>query len=487
MDNATSRQQDITPEAEIAGKEYKKIGYTFYVWLSPDKLECRCSYVPNEQGSMMTRDELSGYLGQSFVRFGVIQEALEDFAAQAAAGRVLKMVLMACGIPPENGQDGWFSCTAQPSVTIVHDVDQAANIDLHNVQTFVNVKPGDEIGLIMPPTPGIPGKNVLGEVIAPKDGKAFSLKIGENICREEPNRLVAAAAGRVCATSGEISVAEEYVVSGDVDFRVGSIVFNGFVEVRGDVLDGFNITAAKGVRVNGNIGVCSIRSDGDISFCGMDGQEKGTIECGGTIRANFIHDCAVIAAGDVLADVELHNCHIRSLGRIVVNRGAIAGGSYTALCGIETNRAGSASSVRTVLRGGIDYRVMGELERLLAELEENSAQTREAASLQEMAELRKKGAELSAAITAIRSRGDQRANPKINVKKILYDNTFLHIGMAAKQKIDEKDGPFSVIENTIDGGLRFLALTSLDVPARDIELAFVREEALKRRKAGSGG
>jgi hypothetical protein len=80
---------------------------------------------------------------------------------------------------------------------------------------------------------------------------------------------------------------------------------------------------------------------------------------------------------------------------------------------------------------------------------------------------------------AIRSRSSDIANPKINVKSILYDNTFLRVGLNAKEKVDERDGPFSVIENTIEGGLRFLSMTSLDVRAADIELAFIRENARK--------
>lgn len=481
MDNFASQiSASDAATAEIAGKEYKKLGFSLYIWLSENRLECRCSYVPREQGSMMTRDELAGYLAQSYVREGIIPEALDDFAVKAAAGQTLTMVLLAEGTAPTAGEDGWLEYTAQPSVTIVHDIDQAADVDLHNVQSFINVTPGAEIGRIIPPQPGTPGRNVMGEVIPAQDGKPLNLKIGANIRCDDASRLLATAAGRVCRAGGEISVAEEYVVAGDVDFRVGSIVFNGFVEVRGDILDGFNVTAVKGLRVNGNIGACAICSDGDIAFCGMDGQEKGSIECGGSVSANFIHNCAVVASGDVQAEIELHNCHIRSLGRIVANKGAIAGGSYTALGGIETKKAGSASSVKTVLRAGSDYRDMAELELLLAELEENSAQIRQVGSQHELEELRKKGAELSAAISAIRSRSDERANPKINVKKILYDNTFLHIGQAAKQKVDERDGPFSAIEDTIEGGLRFLAMTSLDVPARDIEQAFVRELAIKR-------
>lgn len=466
----------------IAGKECKKPGYSLYVWIPDDKLECRCSYVPHDQGSMMTRDDLNAFLAQSGVTDGLLPDALEEFAVKAAAGQALSMVLLASGVPPVPGKDGWLSYTARPSALVAHVMDESQNIDLHNVQTFINVMPGDEIGCIIPPERGTAGRSVTGQVLFPPHPKPLNIKIGDNIrTSDDGTHLVADAAGRVCAGSGEISVAQEYVVAGDVNFRVGSIVFNGYVEVRGDILDGFNVTAVKGLRVSGNIGACQIKSDGDISFCGMDGMEKGTVQCGGSITANFMHDCALVeCAGDVIADVELHNCHVKALGRIVVHKGAITGGSYTALGGIETKKAGSASSIKTTLRAGIDYRDMPELERISAELESNAARMEQTNTAQELEILRKTRAELMDCLMAVRSRSAQKANPKINVTSLLYDNTFLRVGFNAKEKVDERDGPFSVIENTIEGGLRFLSMTSLDVPASDIELAFVREHTHKR-------
>lgn len=475
--NSGEGAQSKSSQSEIAGKEYKKLGYSLYLLISDDKLECRCSYVPNEQGSMMTCDELRGYLAQSGIKEGIDEAALNDFAVNAAAGRSQASVLLASGLAPVDGSDGFFSYAVQSSVIVHHaDADDNTSIDMHNVQTFINVLPGDEIGSIVPPEPGRAGRSVTGTTIPPKPGKPLNLKIGKNIRTEQDgNLLVADTAGRVCVTSGEISVEEEFIVSGDVNFRVGSIVFNGVVEVRGDVLDDFNITATKGIRVTGNIGLCHIVTDGDVSFCGMDGQDKGTIVCGGSIRAQFIHNCIVEAAGDVIAEVEIHNSVIRSLGRIVVNQGAISGGSYMALGGIESKKIGSPASVHTILSAGVDYRDAKELERLFSELEKNQTQMKQATSTQDLEAFRAAKASLSDSIMAIRNKNDVRANPKVNVKGMLYDNTLLSIGTLNEEIKEQLDGPVSLIENTIEGGLRSLSMTSLDVKASDIELAFIKE------------
>jgi uncharacterized protein (DUF342 family) len=247
------------------------------------------------------------------------------------------------------------------------------------------------------------------------------------------------------------------------------------VEVRGDVLDDFNIKATKGLRVSGNIGTCHISSGGDITFCGMGGQGKGSIACDGTIRAHFIHDCTIECAGDLIVEVELHNCTVKTLGRVIVNKGAISGGSCTALGGIEARKVGSPASVRTKLAAGVDYRDLDELERLFSELKKNHALIGQTRSLQALEELRSERAALTDRIMAIRSKVDDRANPKINVRGILYDNSMLSIGTINEEIKEQKDGPISIIENSIEGGLRFLSMTGLNVKARDIENAFIRE------------
>ena len=478
-------QSDPAPTAApaVGGIEVKKLGYSLYVKIPDNRLECRCSYIPREQGSMMTRDELAGYLKLYNVTEGIDQEAIDDFIVKAAAGQQQVDVLLALGTPPVNGADEYISLTVPTSSAVHSGEEEVTNIDMYLVQTFINVSSGDEIARIIPAEPGIPGTNIMGLPIAPQPGKPMHVTIGKNIRVEENgSALIAAATGRLCQSPGEISVEEEYVVKGDVNFKIGSINFKGVVEVRGDVLDNFNVTATKGLTVTGNIGVCSVVSDGDITFCGMDGQDKGRIVCGGTLRAHFIHDVEIECAGDVIVDVEIHNCTIRTLGRIVVDKGAIAGGSYIARGGIEAKKLGSPSSLHTKLVAGLDYHDVELLEKLFAALTETQEKAKQSQSLTEITDLRKTSASLTDNIMAIRGKVDPGANAKINAKTVLYENVLLSLGSATETIHEQKDGPLSVIENSIEGGLRFLSLTSLDVKATDIELAFVREQKMASKQ-----
>lgn len=481
----SDQNENLQPAAApaIGGNEVKKLGYSLYLKIPDDRLECRCSYVPHEQGSMMSRDELTAFLKQYNVREGIDQQAFDDFIVKAAAGMQQVDVLLASGTPPVTGDDEYISISVNSSAAVHESNEILTDLDMHIVQTFINVSTGDEIGRIIPAGPGTPGRNISGLPIPPQPGKPLHVTIGKNIRAEEDGTLlIAAATGRFCQSSGEISVEEEYVVKGDVNFRIGSIDFKGVVEVRGDVLDNFDITATKGLTVTGNIGVCSIVSDGDVTFCGMDGQENGTIVCGGTLRANFIHDATVECAGDVIVGVEIHNCTVRTLGRIIVDKGAISGGSYIAQGGIEAKKLGSASSQHTKLYAGADYHDVELLEKLLAALAETLDKAKESQSLSEITELRKTAAAVSDIIMSIRSMTDASANAKINAKTVLYENVQLTLGSTTETIKEQKDGPLSVIDNSIDGGLRYLSMTSLDVKAADIELAFVREQKMALRQ-----
>lgn len=464
-----------------SGSEIKRLGYSLYLKITENALECRCSYIPREQGSMMTRDEFTGYLKQFYVKNGIDQQAFDEFTTKAASGQQLTDILIASGIPPINGDDEHIQFIVQTSSSIGDETD-INDIDMYVVQNFINVTADEKIGWIIPAGTGTTGENLRGAPIPPVPGKPMHVAIGKNIRIDENGTLlVAATTGRLCQSHEEISVEEEYLIKGDVNFRVGSINFKGVVEVRGDVLDNFNITATKGLSVTGNIGVSTIISDGNIVFCGMDGQNKGRIVCGGSIQAQFIHDVDIECTGDVIVAVEIHNCTIRTLGKIVVDKGAISGGSCIALGGIEAKKLGSASSLHTLLHAGVNYHDVVLLNSLLQTLSETNKKAGEAKSPTELAEIRKTTASLIDSITAIRTKSDDSANAKINAKHVIYENVNLTLGSVTEKIFEKKDGPHSIIENCIEGGLRYLSMTGLNVKAVNIEKAFIQEYKMSQR------
>jgi uncharacterized protein (DUF342 family) len=281
----------------------------------------------------------------------------------------------------------------------------------------------------------------------------------------------------------EISVENVYEIDGDVDFKVGNILFRGIVEIKRDIMDGFSVKATGGIKVHGIIGACTIESDGDISFSGMNGQGTGTITCGGSITANYIYDTSIECAGDVTVDVEIRNAHIRSLGAILVNKGGLAGGEYFALAGIESANLGNVASLHTRVVAGVHYRDLEELNRLFNALKQLIAQFSSAPKATvDLKEFTRQRAAITEQTQAVRSRTYEQCNPKINIRKVLYEGVCITIGRLSEHIKEERKGPLSVIENTIEGGFRYLGMTAISIKARAIEQTFIQQQQHEQKK-----
>jgi hypothetical protein len=71
----------------------------------------------------------------------------------------------------------------------------------------------------------------------------------------------------------------------------------------------------------------------------------------------------------------------------------------------------------------------------------------------------------------------------VNVKKMLHEGVTITLGEQSEDIREEKKGPVSVIANTIEGGIRYLGMTSLSFNAQDIERTFVQQHEMMLRRA----
>lgn len=481
-----AEEEKIINGAESVSRlEVKRYGYTLVFEISPDELECHCFYEPSAiGGTPLTSAELQGYLEQLKIREGIVPESVTTLLNSAASAKSVSRLLLAHGIPMIPGEDGQIVMAAADDHAANETVEgTAGTVDFRNVQSFLNVDAGDLVATITPPGPGIHGITVTGKKIPQLPGAPVNLEIGQNIrLSNDGNTLFAEATGRVCLRENAISVEDIYVIDDDVAFKVGNITFKGYVEVKGDVLDGFFVKATKGIKIHGNIGVCTIESDGDISFCGMSGQGVGKIICGGSITANFIYDALIECAGDITVETEIRSSQIKCLGVITVDKGGLTGGEYFSLAGIECGVLGSRTSLRTRVVAGAHYKDLEELNCLFNELKSLVAEfTAAPKGTVDMKEFALKRAAITERTQEVRSRTYEQCNPKINVKKMLYEGVNITLGMISDNILGERKGPVSVIENSIEGGFRFLGMTPLSFKAQEIEQSFVQQQ-LERQK-----
>ncbi len=485
-----SEQQNQSESSKTDGQRFyhAKTGCQLILSLSEDEMECRAHLELKPDGSPPSTDDLKGFLAVDGITIGIDEENLSIFLSEATPGKSTNAIL-AFGIVPEKGKDGsleysFISLEPPPVNSSEHtDDSETQKVDFRAVQQFINVEPDQEIGRILQPTLGIPGKTVRGKSVPAEPGKPLMLKLGQNVRvgGENSEILYAEIHGRVKYEADTIHVVEEYVVDGDVDFSVGNIRFNGFVEVRGDVLDGFQVSASKGLKITGNVGNCKLISHGNVEFCGMDGQGVGSVLCGGNLTAHFIHDSTVECWGNMIADVELRNCKIRCRGALV--SGMLSGGDCVTLAGIEVKKLGAPSAIKTSVHSGVDYHDLDRLDILLDQVEKLQEQLGTTKDMQELKQLTEKRQQFDRMILELRRRRAPGSNPKVNIKDKIHEGTTICLGSTVELFSKEESGPVSLIENSLQGGLRRLSMSSLEIMADELEKASIQNDEEERLKA----
>ena len=453
---------------------------------------------------LLTPPDLFWFFQQNNIIQTIDYAAVYDFCAAIEMGLSLEPTVLAKGIEPITGADGWFEMIVKTSGEDTEfDEDDDGNIDFRTLNAYSEIEPGQKLGMVHPPQDGIPGITVHGLLIPAERGKPFKLIAGAGVILKFENRVAfAEKPGRALFEKQTISVVDQLVIHGDIDLSIGNIDFHGFVEVNGEVPDNFNIKATKGIKVSGPIGACNIESDGSIEICSMAGKEVGQIICHGDLRANYLNQATIISYGDVYVTNEIRNSQIKSTGKIIVERGSIIGGKCIALEGIEAKNFGTSSGQKTQLVSGIyfpdvdrfDYlrkqlkninrqiesinEALGPLRKHLQKDDDIVAAVVARLSIlnEQLDKLHEEKNNFSAEIKASKPQEFNSKNPKINVMKALMEGVSITLGKVIKEIKIERSGPLSIIENTRDGGLRYLSLSPLQFMAVQIEEDLLAEE-----------
>lgn len=475
--------------------------------------------LPNTQGNdsddclpglfepIITPPELIWFLQQNNIVQTIDYGAVYDFCAAIETGLQPEPTILARGVEPIAGDDGWFELTVKISGEQAEfKEDKEGKVDLRTRNAYSEIEPGQKLGIVHPPAEGIPGITVQGLPVPAVKGNSFLLVAGEGVVLKYNDRVAfATKAGRAIFEKNTISVVDLLVVPGDLDLSIGNIDFHGFVEIKGEVPDDFSVIATKGIKIAGLVGACRLESAGSIEISSMAGKGVGEIVCHGDLRAKFLNQVSVVVFGDVDVANEIRNCRIKSTGKVVVERGGIIGGKCTAMDGIEAKVLGTDSGQKTRLIAGVYFPdadrfeylgeqlhninrqlksindALGPLKALLKK-DKNIAEAvcRRVRILNEqLVKLHEDKEKFNAEIAASKPQEFSTQNPKINVLKSLKEGVCITLGESTEEIKVSRSGPMSIIENTRDGGLRFLSLTAMPVSARQIEDELLAEQVVE--------
>lgn len=311
-------------------------------------------------------------INQAKINYGLKKEAFQ------AKMPFNTPILIAEGIPPVHGQDSQIRMyeVATPKPKVIEN-DKVNHYDLNLIH---QVKVGDWLGERTDPIPGTPGMDVHGNEIPPDNGISYPLNYDrrsiEQVREDNKDVLYSRKNGAVSYVGDHIAVYDVMEVKGNVDFNIGNIDFNGYINITGTVEENFSVKARDDIEISGVYGVGGANkiesTEGNIYIRGgVAGKNKAKIVCKKNLYVKYLSDVDVICDGTVFIGFYARNARIRAKQIIVESsKGQIAGGTMDADIRVESADVGNRMEMRTLIniRGFDRFSMQNVLEEKIHEL-----------------------------------------------------------------------------------------------------------------------
>jgi uncharacterized protein (DUF342 family) len=291
---------------------------------------------------------------------------LGDWARAAArtaleAGTYGAEVLVAAGRPPVHGRDGRVEVLFDPDPHLAPPVDERDRADYRVVRRFANVRAGEAVARVHPPTRGEDGATAAGRPIPARDGAPEAPVLGRNVrLADDGAEVLATVDGEASIDRGRISVEPVLTIEGDLGMETGNVEHLGTVTVRGRIGDGFRVRASRDVRA-ASIGRADVEAGGSVVV------EGGII--GGArviaaldVTAKFVEGATVRAARHVVVrEAILHGTVSAGRAVVVHGKGAIIGGRVVAGEEVWCRTLGADAGAPTTVEAGAESAVLDRL------------------------------------------------------------------------------------------------------------------------------
>ena len=290
----------------------------------------------------------------------IIQVIAEHFSQRIDSGEITLVE----GVPPEESRDAkveWQGNFFTPG----YFIDPVTKrIDFHQKASQPTVEKDQLLVVIHPPVEGKAGVDVTGRKINVAPPKKSELQPGGNIYwSEKDSGFRAKTEGQVKLNGHKIYVDEVLNLRDGVGTVSGNIDHRGQVIVGGDIESEFKVSATGNIEVKGVILAADVNCGGNlVAVEGINSGHEKKIRVRGDIVTKYILNASIICDGDITANREIYQCHIKSRGEVICASGRIIGGEIMAANAIEAEEAGSRADAKTVLIAGVDYADYEKLE-----------------------------------------------------------------------------------------------------------------------------
>lgn len=322
------------------------------VKITPDKLRAYLVVESKDELNNLCIDDVVKFVNSKGVVQGIKIIEIQSLLENPQEGEFL----IAEGNPPIDGRDGYISF----------------EFDITKKTLIRNVKAGEKIAVVYPPTSGVNGIGVTGEILKAKQGKPTNVFLGQNVAFLDSDNsvIVSTSDGNlVLNEDGTIEVSPVLKINGNIDVSFGEVNFIGTLIVNGDIKSGAKVKVGKNLEVYGNIEDAEVEVKGNALIGGgFIGYGRGRLYVHGDVSLRYITNQNLIADGDVVIKREAVNANIVCGGKIIAKDAVIIGGTVMCKGEVEAKSIGGAEYSRTVIIIGRRDKQIEKLKKVTAEI-----------------------------------------------------------------------------------------------------------------------
>lgn len=344
------------------------------VKISDDGMQAVCRFIPPSTGGrVMHKEDLLKDLEFNGIKFGILESEADNYINNK---QYCTDYIMAVGKVPVNGHDAKIIYKFNTDLQAKPKENEDGTVDFYDLDVIASVSAGDELAELIKEDEGISGKDVRGREIKPDKVEKLRFKYGRDISVSEDGlHLISDISGHaVLDEENKVKVSNIFIVKNDVDISTGDIKYDGNVEVKGNVINGFKITATGDVIIGGTAEGVEISAGGQIILKrGIRGMGKGLLKSGSNIIAKFLENTIVQSNGYVMADAIIHS-DVSAKGDVIVNskKGYVNGGTIRSSTLIRVKNAGSEMGTKTNMEVGVDPGLLVRYKNLQNKIEETA-------------------------------------------------------------------------------------------------------------------
>lgn len=337
--------------------------------IAPDKMSASISNFHMEYYDSAAFQVNLEWITKEMRRHQIYGEITDDIATNLNKAinerQNLDGMLCNLGIDPVAGTQPYLvpvfrDATARTGSKVDLDI---AQLDIREMQQRNIVNAGSIVATTHFKVPGTPGKNVLGEEIAPLN-EELTIELGDGLERKGKD-FIALIDGLPQIEGNKITLTKGLIHAGDVNLRSGNIRFAGPVEIKGSIDTGAIVETEGDLIVHGQIRSAIVRVKGNLTVkAGILTGSTGFVQVSGNLNAEFIEQSEIVCTGSLTVARALINSRVFVGQSIkITNKGGVCAGGYihckdTLDCGNLGFKNGASTSVYVGVDGRLARRVV---------------------------------------------------------------------------------------------------------------------------------